>query len=189
MGYSNWSTMSSFTTKSGYVAGTEQAKLVASDGGTSDQFGQSVSISADGAYAVIGAYVDDVGANTNQGSAYIFVRSGTSWTQQAKLVASDGGASDQFGYSVTISADGAYAAIGACYDTTGANTNQGSAYIFVRSGTSWTQQAKLVASDGGASDQFGCSVSISADGAYAVIGARYDGVGANSGQGSAYIFA
>ena len=72
MGYSNWSTVSSFTTKSGYVANTEQAKLVASDGATSDQFGWSVSISADGAYAVIGAYVDDVGANTNQGSAYIF---------------------------------------------------------------------------------------------------------------------
>ena len=72
MGYSNWSTVSSFTTKSVYIASVEQAKLVASDGATSDQFGCSVSISADGVYAVIGAYLDDVGANTNQGSAYIF---------------------------------------------------------------------------------------------------------------------
>ena len=168
---------------------TQQAKLVASDGATNDWFGQSVSISADGAYAVIGAYLDDVGANDNQGSAYIFVRSGTNWTQQAKLVASDGAASDQFGYSVSISADGAYAAIGAYGDDVGANGDQGSAYIFVRSGTNWTQEAKLVASDGAVNDQFGCSVSISADGPYAVIGAYVDDVGANANQGSAYIFA
>ena len=189
MGYSNWSTVSSFTTKSVYAANTEQAKLVASDGAASDRFGCSVSISADGAYAVIGAYNDAIGANTSQGSAYIFVRSGTSWTQQAKLVASDGATNDKFGYSVSISADGAYAVIGAYYDDIGANGDQGSAYIFVRSGTSWTQQAKLVASDGAASDQFGWSVSISADGAYAVIGAYGDDTGANNGQGSAYIFA
>ena len=130
MGYSNWSTVSSFTTKNGYVASTEQAKLVASDGATSDQFGYSVSISGDGVYAVIGAYNDVVGASGNQGSAYIFVRSGTSWTQQAKLVASDGAASDNFGWSVSISADGAYVVIGAYADKVGANTTQGSAYIF-----------------------------------------------------------
>jgi virulence-associated protein VapD len=186
MSYSNWSTASSFTTKSVYIpSSTEQAKLVASDGAANDYFGYSVSISADGAYAVIGAYR----TNSIQGSAYIFVRSGTSWTQQAKLVASDGATNDQFGYSVDISGDGAYAVIGAYTDATGANNNQGSAYIFVRSGTSWTQQANLVASDGVASDYFGCSVSISADGAYAVIGAYADNVGANSDQGSAYIFA
>ena len=100
-----------------------------------------------------------------------------------------GAAGDYFGYSVSISADGAYAVIGAIYDDVGANSDQGSAYIFVRSGTSWTQQAKLVAGDGAASDNFGSSVSVSADGAYAVIGAYGDDVGANSGQGSAYIFA
>ncbi len=148
-----------------------------------------MSISADGAYAVIGAFADDVGGNNDQGSAYIFVRSGTSWTQQAKLVASDGAAGDCFGLSVSISGDGAYAVIGACYDDVGANSDQGSAYIFVRSGASWTQQAKLVASDGAADDYFGRSVSISADGAYAVIGAYADDVGANTDQGSAYIFA
>jgi virulence-associated protein VapD len=173
--------------KSGYVASTEQANLVASDGAGYDYFGQSVSISADGAYAVIGAYVDAIGANSAQGSAYIFVRSGASWTQQAKLVASDGAANDFFGWSVSISADGAYAVIGARVDV-GANSNQGSAYIFVRSGASWTQQAKLAASDGAAGDQFSRSVSISADGAYAVIGAYVDAIGANSAQGSAYIF-
>ena len=168
---------------------TQQAKLVASDGVAGDFFGWSVSISADGVYAVIGAYFDDVGANNDQGSAYIFVRSGTSWTQQAKLVASDGAANDWFGWSVSISADGAYAVIGAYFDDVGANSTQGSAYIFVRSGTSWTQQAKLVAGDGATSDYFSSSVSISADGAYAVMGAYGDDVGAIAEQGSAYIFA
>jgi len=167
---------------------TQQTRLVASDGVSGNYFGCSVSISADGAYAVIGAYGDDAGANINQGSAYIFVRSGTSWTQQAKLVASDGASGDHFGYSVSISADGAYAVIGAISDDAGANINQGSAYIFVRSGTSWTQQAKLVAGDGALADYFGFSVSISANGAYAVIGAYADDVGTNSDQGSAYIF-
>ncbi len=107
-----------------------QAKLVSGDGAANGWFGYSVSISADGAYAVIGAYADVIGANGNQGSAYIFVRSGTSWTQQTKLVASDGAASDNFGYSVSISGDGAYAVIGAYLDDVGANGDQGSAYIF-----------------------------------------------------------
>jgi len=66
----------------------QQAKLTASDAGVYDQFGRSVSISGD--TAIVGAYIDDVGGNTNQGSAYIFVRNGTVWTQQQKLTASDG---------------------------------------------------------------------------------------------------
>ena len=83
----------------------------------------------------------------------MFGRSGTSWSQQAKLTASDGAAGDVFGNSVAIS--GNTAVIGAYYDDVGSNSNQGSAYVFVRSGTSWSQQAKLTASDGAASDYFG----------------------------------
>ena len=116
--------------KNGYVASTQQAKLVASDGAGGDWFGQSVSVSADGSCAVIGAVYDDVEANTNQGSAYIFIRSGASWIQQAKLVASDGAVNDYFGWSVSVSADGACAVIGAIYDDVGANADQGSAYIY-----------------------------------------------------------
>jgi hypothetical protein len=160
----------------------ESAKLTASDGAAGDFFGNSVAIKGD--FAVIGAFADDIGSSNAPGSAYIFIRSGTSWTQQTKLTASDGDALDYFGYSVDISEN--YAVIGAFSDDVGANAAQGSAYVFIRSGTSWTQQAKLTASDGAANDNFGKSVAISGD--YAVIGANLDDVGANTSQGSAYVF-
>jgi hypothetical protein len=115
---------------------------------------------------------------------FYFQRSGNTWTQQAKLTASDGSAYDYFGYSVSISGD--YALIGAPYDFIGANTNQGSAYIFQRSGSTWTQQAHLTASDGSAIDFFGISVSISGD--YVLIGAYMDDIGTNTDQGSSYFF-
>ncbi len=106
--------------------GNENQKLTASDGAAYDDFGYSVSISGD--YAIIGAYGDDVDGNANQGSAYVFQRSGTSWTQQAKLTAFDGVGGDIFGNSISISGD--YAIIGANGDDVDGNTNQGSAYVF-----------------------------------------------------------
>ena len=158
---------------------TQQAKLVASDGAASDNFGWSVSISGD--YAIVGAqYEDDKGSNA--GAAYVFVRSGTTWTQQAKLTASDGAANDYFGYSVAISGD--YAIVGA-YLEDDKGVNAGAAYVFVRSGTTWTQQAKLLASDGETGDVFGQSVSIS--GVTALIGASGDD-DKGSSAGAAYVF-
>ena len=153
----------------------ELDKIIASDGQMNEWFGYSVLI--DGDYAIMGA----PGDNSYKGSAYIFKRDGASWTQQAKLLASDGAYDDEFGYSVSINGD--YAIIGASYD----NDNgfcSGSAYIFKRDGTSWTQQAKLLASDGIPYDEFGISVSI--DGDYAIIGA--DGHMKDFLNGSAYIF-
>ena len=155
---------------------------LASDGATGDNFGVSVAISGD--YALVGATGDDIGANADQGSAYVFIRSGSSWIQQAKLTATDGAANDLFGVSVAISGD--YALVGAYGDAIGANSQQGSAYVFVRSGSSWTQQAKLTAADGAAFDYFGISVAISGD--YALVGAYLDDIGANIQQGSAYVF-
>ena len=152
------------------TAWTQQQKLTASDAASNDLFGNSVSISGD--YAVVGARGD----NSFAGSAYVFVRSGTTWTEQEKLTASDAASSDEFGKSVSISGD--YAVVGADGD----NSDAGSAYVFVRSGTTWTQQQKLTASDAASSDWFGVSVSVSGD--YAVVGARGD----NSDAGSAYIF-
>ncbi len=157
---------------------TQQAKLTANDGAAGDYFGYSVSLS--GNYALVGAAVD----NGSLGSAYVFIRNGITWTQQAKLTASDGGGGDNFGYSVSISGD--YALVGAAYDDIGANANQGSAYVFVRSGGTWTQQAKLIASDGAVDDVFGGSVSISGD--YALVGAYNNDVGLNANQGSAYVY-
>ncbi len=157
----------------------EQAKLTAGDAAASNYFGHSVSISGD--TAVVGAYGDDVGGS-NSGSAYIFKREGTIWTEQAKLTASDAAALDLFGISVSISGD--YAIVGARWDDDG-GSDSGSAYIFKREGTTWTEQAKLTASDAAADDRFGESVSISGDTAVVGVQAK-DDVGYNSG--SAYIF-
>lgn len=107
----------------------EQAKLTASDGAALDFFGWSVAISGD--TVVVGAVLDDIGANADQGSAYVFVKPVGGWmnmTQTAKLTASDGAAGDGFGFSVAVSGD--TAVVGASGDTIGANTDQGSAYVF-----------------------------------------------------------
>jgi hypothetical protein len=156
-----------------------QQKLTAADAAQDDYFGYSVSVSGD--YAIVGARYNDDGA-TSSGSAYIFVRSGTNWTQQAKLTASDAAEGDAFGISVSI--DGDYAIVGANGNDDDGSLS-GSAYIFKRSGTAWSQQDKLTASDANGADQFGSSVSI--DGDYAIVGAQYDDDDGTS-SGSAYIF-
>jgi hypothetical protein len=159
----------------------QQAKLLASDGWADDVFGNSVSINGD--YALIGAY-GDYNGRVRTGSAYVFKRSGTTWTEEDKLTASDGASDDLFGNSVSINGD--YALIGACHDDDN-GPESGSAYVFKRSGTTWTEEDKLTASDGasGSGDGFGSSVSI--DGDYALIGARDDNDNGFD-SGSAYIF-
>ena len=161
-------------TRSG-TAWSQQVKLTASDGETADRFGFSVALDSD--TALVGAYSSDNVDGINTGSAYIFTGSGTTWSQQAKLTASDGAAADSFGYSVAL--DGETALIGA-YDNNGA----GAAYIFTRSGTAWSQQAKLTALDAVSGDAFGISVALDGDTVFA--GAFSADNGINSG--SAYIF-
>ena len=159
---------------------SEQQKLTTSDAATTDQFGHSVAIS--GETAVIGADLND-DVVSNSGSAYVFIRSGTTWSEQQKLTAGDAASGDRFGWAVAISGD--TAAVGAIGNSD-AGVNSGSAYIFVRSGVTWTEQQKLTASDAAASDRFSWSVAVSGD--TAVIGASEDDdLGAQSG--SAYVFA
>lgn len=167
-------------TRSG-ASWTQQAKLVAGDGTPFDYFGFSVSIDAN--TAAVGT-LQDLGANFQQGSAYIFTRSGTTWTQQTKLVAGDGAAGDSFGNAVFVVGDTAM--IGAAGDTNGTNARQGSAYLYTRTGTSWAQSQKLLATDGGADDSFGAGVGFTANNA--IVGSIGDTIGANTLQGSAYIF-
>ena len=168
--------------RSGSVWG-QQAKLTAaSDRGPNDQFGVSVAVAGD--TAVIGAYGDDTAAGADAGSAYVFVRSGSVWSRQAKLTASDGAAGDLFGFSVAMA--GETAVVGAQGDDTAAGTNAGSAYVFVRSGSVWGEQAKLTASDGGVEDRFGVSVAVAGD--TAVVGAFFDDTAAGMDAGSAYVF-
>jgi len=172
-------------TRSGGVW-TQQQQLTALDAGSDDQFGISVAISGD--TIVVGADFDDVGANSGQGSAYVFTRSGGVWTQQARLLATGGAVNDHFGISVAI--EGETAVVGAHSDDVDHDgvvyPNQGSAYVFTRSGSVWTQRAQFTPEDGRADDFFGNSVAIS--GETVVVGAFEDSVGANSDQGSAYVF-
>lgn len=175
----------------------EQQKIVANDRATLDEFGWSVAISGD--HVIVGARYEDHdalggGELDNSGSAYIFVRNGDSWMQQAKLVATDRDIADGFGWSVAISGD--HAIVGARSENDDAVGGgflnlAGSAYIFARSGDTWTQQTKLVPIDRSAGDEFGTVVSIS--GEHAIVGAPKDdkyipGVISAGNAGSAYIF-
>jgi hypothetical protein len=155
----------------------QQAKLTASDGAKSDYFSRSISLISD--TALIGAR-----GNDEKGSAYVFVRSGNTWLEQAKLTASDGASGDGFGYSVSLSDDTAL--IGAHGDDDNGYAS-GSAYVFTRSDNIWLEQAKLTASDGKSGDVFGSSVSID-DGDTAIIGALYQS-DAEPYFGAAYVFA
>jgi hypothetical protein len=157
----------------------QQPKLTAFDAAVGDEFGRSVSVSGD--TMVAGARRDD-DAGSQSGSAYIFVRSGGIWSQEAKLTASDAAFDDVFGDSVSVSGD--TAVIGATQDDD-AGSNSGSTYVFVRSGGTWTEQAKLTASDAAFSDKFGQAVSVSED--TALVGSHQDD-DAGSKSGSAYVF-
>ncbi|MCK5052305.1 MAG: T9SS type A sorting domain-containing protein [Candidatus Cloacimonetes bacterium] len=159
--------------------GNEQ-KVSPSDGGYTNRFGYSVFISGD--FAVMGAPFDSENGIYFCGSTYIYHYNGSSWSEQAKLLASDSANHDRFGYSVSIS--GNFAVIGA-YEDDDNGTDSGSAYIYHFNGSSWSEQAKLLASDGSAEDHFGNSVSIFGD--YAVIGAYEDNVNGTN-DGSAYIY-
>ena len=143
----------------GALLAVHQAQLLAANGGADDVFGGSVAISGD--TALVGASGDDVGANADQGSVYVFTRAGGAWSQQATLTAADGAAYDGFGGSVAL--DGDTAVVGATGDDVGANADQGSVYVFTRTSGVWSQQARLTAADGAASQWFGGSVAIDGD--------------------------
>ncbi len=138
-------------------------KLLAHDGAARDRFGGSVSVS--GGTALIGASETDA----YKGAAYVFVRNGSTWTFQDKLLAADGAEGDFFG---DVSVSGDTALIGAPGDRDQGSFT-GSAYVFVRTGDTWAQQGnKLLAPDGAKFDSFGTSVSLS--GSTALIGAYGD---------------
>ena len=161
---------------------TEQAHLKAADGANLDLFGWVVAL--DGDTAIVGAYNGPGTAGADQGAVYVFVRQGTSWSQQARLNASDGVAAGNFG--TVLALDGDTALVGAPSYRVNQVLAPGAAYVFVRNGSAWTQQARLTANDGEDSDNFGAAVAVE-DGT-AFIGAPADDVGNNANQGSAYVF-
>ncbi|HEX8386325.1 MAG TPA: hypothetical protein VF576_09080, partial [Rubricoccaceae bacterium] len=144
----------------------QEARLVGSGG--ADAFARSVSLSGD--RALVGAFEDPEGAR--RGAAYVFVRSGSTWTREATLVAGDAAFEEYFGYSVSLSGD--QALIGSPHD----NDSRGAAYVFGRTGGVWRQEAKLVSTDGEAGAQLALAVSLSPLGNRALVG----------GPGAAYVF-
>jgi lysophospholipase L1-like esterase len=154
------------------------SKLTASDEIGQGEFGYSVALSSDGNTALIGGPYD----NSGVGAAWVFTRSGSTWTQQgSKLTGGGEIGAGAFGYSVALSSDGNTALIGGVSDS-----NQvGAAWVFTRSGSTWTQQgSKLTGSGEIGGGAFGHSVALSSDGNTALIGGPYD----NSIVGAAWVF-
>lgn len=171
----------------------QQAYVKASNPDDEDLFGGSISLSADGNTFVVGASGDDSSATgvngvqsrnaaKNSGAAYVFSRLNETWEQQAYLKASNTDEFDWFGSAVDLSADGAILAIGALRESSVASgingdqndnsaDNTGAVYLFVRTDGGWRQQAYLKASNPGSRDEFGGSVSLSADGKTLAVGA------------------
>ena len=163
-------------TRSGSTWAQQGTKLVTSDEVGNTWFGKSVSLSADGNTALVGGYLD----NTNAGAAWIFTRSGTTWTQDGTKLVGTGavGAANQ-GTAVSLSADGTIAAIGGSAD----DSNKGATWIFTRSGNTWVHQKIVVPGVSGAAKQ-GQSVALSADATTLMIG----GVNATSNVSNAWVY-
>ena len=192
----------------------------ASNTGENDWFGRNISLSGDGNTLAVGALKEDSNATgiggdddnnlaTDSGAVYVFSRSGTTWTQQAYVKASNTQASDGFGVSVSLSRDGNTLAVGATHEDSNAVgiggdddnnsiSSSGATYVFSRNGTTWTQQAYVKASNTGAYDWFGGSLSLSSDGNTLAVGANFEDSNATSiggddnnlatDSGAAYVF-
>lgn len=144
--------------------------LSAANGAPNDFFGGSIDINGDGNILAIGA----AGYSNGKGAAYIFTRTGNSWTEANVLTASDAANNDNFGDSIALNKYGNYLAIGAPTEDTSPRINNGAVYIFTRSGNVWTQQAKLTDATPSNSAAFGRSVAISDDGTYLFVGSPDD---------------
>ena len=202
----------------------QTAYLKASNAEGQDSLGYAIAISQDGNTVAGGAADEDCltpGINppgcdmdaktdTSAGAAYIFVRNGTTWTQQAFIKASNPGKEDWFASRLTLSGDGNTLAVGSQLENGGSkgiNGNQkdqsaedsGVLYLFTRSGTTWTQKAYIKASNADAYDEFGSAMALSKDGKLMAVGARGEasaakGINGNMndnsapGAGAVYIF-
>ena len=161
----------------------EPAQVLHSSPAVNDNLGVSIDVDRD--TMIVGAYNYDPAGKANAGAAVVFRWAGASWVEEARLVASDGLAGDQFGRSVSIS--GNTAVVGAPNNDLPGKSNCGAAYVFQRSGATWTQVAKLTAADSAASDQFGLSIDL--DGDTVLVGAPFkNGALTGSQSGAAYAF-
>lgn len=179
---------------------SEQALIRASNATLGYEFGISTALSSDGNTLAVGSYYESgaaTGINGNElincpitncsgssGAAYIFTRTGTNWSQQAYIKASNTDPTDYFGYALDLSGDGNTLVVGAPNEdsvamgingsqdnTGGSNYNAGAVYLFNRIGSIWSQLAYVKAFNTGAGDGFGTNVSLSRDGAMLAVGA------------------
>ncbi len=161
----------------------QQAEFYATDANIG--YVSDVAVSADGNTVVVGYYTANDGSN--MGVAYVFVRSGGGWSQQAKLSASDGlGA--YFGERVAISADGDTVACGSRLTDYSTTTDTGAVYVYSRTGTTWTEQAILKDSFLSAYDYFGSDVALSADGNVLAVGVPGRAYTTNADQGQVWVY-
>ncbi len=177
-------------TRSGSVW-TQQAKLVGKNASNDAQEGFSVALSADGDTALIGGPQDAGEHEEYYGAVWVFVREGTTWHEQQKLVAKTGATEKgEQGSSVALSADGNTALVGAMDNEYKSGIAPGAAFVFTRSGSTWSQQgSKLEGNHSGELVQEGTSVALSADGHTAVIGGpREEGPSATPEEGGAWVF-
>jgi antibiotic biosynthesis monooxygenase (ABM) superfamily enzyme len=164
-------------TPTGVPATQQGTKLGATDAIGYAQQGYSVAVSADGNTAVVGGVSD----NVSVGASWVYTRSGGIWAQQGKLVASDAVGAAQQGSSVAVSADGNTAVVGGYKD----NGSIGAAWVYTRSGTTWTQQGSKLVGTGAVGPAYqGSSVALSADGNTAVVGGYND----NAAAGAAWVY-
>ncbi|HMN46684.1 MAG TPA: Calx-beta domain-containing protein [Povalibacter sp.] len=165
-------------------------------------FGREVALSADGNTLAIGAPGDNsaatgIGGNevddcnddaTNcaysSGAVYVYTRTGSSWSAATYIKASNAASGNQFGSSISLSADGNTLAVGA----EGHDSWRGAAYLFTRNGGTWQEAALIQAADGVTNDSFGISLSLNPEGSMLAVGASWHAVGATSYAGAVYVY-
>lgn len=151
-------------------------------------FGHSVAISTDGLRVVVSLPELDHTSLTKAGMLYVFIRDNQNWTLEQTLVANDASSNDYLGWSVDINDDGSVIVAGAHGSSPDNETEGGSVYVYKRSGTTWSQDTKLIASDVHEYDRFGQSVAISPDGVNVIIGTPYTDVAGTINAGAGYLY-
>jgi hypothetical protein len=192
---------------------SHQARIQAENGEPQDSLGYSLAISEDGNTIASGAADEDClkpginpagcendqASNMSSGAAYVFVRNGTTWTQQAFLKASNPGKEDWFGVRIAISGDGNTVAVSAPNEDSaakGVNGKQddesaqeaGAVYLFTRTGTTWVQHSYVKSSNTRSGDEFGSSIALARDGRTMLVGARGEDSGSIRDAGAGYLF-